>query len=40
MNLKSGTNGRLELMVGPKQSSGKIIEEVILEVDKKQKIFL
>lgn len=32
MNLKNGTNGRLELMVGPKQSSGKIIEDVTLEV--------
>ncbi|KAI6173728.1 AP-3 complex subunit mu-1 [Aphelenchoides besseyi] len=33
VSLKSGTGGRLELTVGPKQSSGKMLEEVVLEMN-------
>ncbi|VDD92717.1 unnamed protein product [Enterobius vermicularis] len=32
IHLKSGTSGRIELTVGPKQSMGKILEEVFLEM--------
>uniref|UniRef100_A0A914Y1J5 MHD domain-containing protein n=1 Tax=Panagrolaimus superbus TaxID=310955 RepID=A0A914Y1J5_9BILA len=31
--LKNGSNGRLELTVGPKQSMGKMLEEVIVEMN-------
>ncbi|VDN50526.1 unnamed protein product [Dracunculus medinensis] len=30
--LKGGTNGRIELTVGPKQSMGKVLEEVVVEM--------
>lgn len=33
ISLKPGSGGRLELTVGPKQSSGKMLEEVILEMN-------
>ncbi|KAI6243947.1 AP-3 complex subunit mu-1 [Aphelenchoides fujianensis] len=33
IHLKSGTGGRIELTVGPKQNSGKLLEEVVLEMN-------
>uniref|UniRef100_A0A0N5AWY1 MHD domain-containing protein n=1 Tax=Syphacia muris TaxID=451379 RepID=A0A0N5AWY1_9BILA len=32
IHLKGGTSGRIELTVGPKQSMGKILEEVVVEM--------
>lgn len=31
--LKNGLNGRLELTVGPKQNMGKVLEDVVLEIN-------